>query len=81
MIEVFGAVHVPRLVLLLRPPVPLVGTEGVQMVVDPGPDSLPHISVGDDSLVSPHYQQDVDEDYLVAPIIFHPSTHSDHCRA
>ena len=50
------------------------------MVVDPGPDGFPHIGVRDDSLVSPHYQQDVDEDDLVAPVIFHPETHSHHFK-
>ena len=89
-IEVFRAVHVHRLVIPLRPPVPLVRTaesinliyrlsvwlspEGVKMVVDPGPDSFPHVGVRDDSLVSPHYQEDVDKDDLVAPVIFNPET-------
>ena len=44
------------------------------MVVDPGPDSFPHVGVRDDSLVSPHYQEDVDKDDLVAPVIFNPET-------
>ena len=44
------------------------------MVVDPSSDSFPHIRVQDDSLVSPDYQEDVDEDDLIAPVVFHPST-------
>ena len=71
-VEIFRTVHVHRFVIPLKSPVPLVGTEGVQMVVDPGPDSFPHLGVRDDPLVSPNYQQDVDEDDLVAPVIFHP---------
>ena len=95
MIEVFRAVHVHGFVLLLWPPVPLVGTEErlnltyidpqsgrsperVQMIVDPGPDGFPHVRVRDDSLVCPDYQEDVDEDDLVAPVIFNPETQSDH---
>ena len=47
------------------------------MVVDPGPDGFPHLGVRDDSLVSPNYQQDVEEDDLVAPVIFHPEIQMD----
>ena len=43
------------------------------MVVDAGPDGFPHIRVHDDSLVSADYEEDVDEDDLVAPVIFYPA--------
>ena len=50
------------------------------MIVDPSPDSFPHIRVQDYSLVSPNYQEDVDKDDLIAPVVFHPSTQSHHYK-
>ena len=52
----------------------VVSPEGVEVVVDAGPDGFPHIRVHDDSLVSADYEEDVDEDDLVAPVIFYPAT-------
>ena len=44
------------------------------MVVVLGPDVYPHLGVRDVSSVRPNHQEIVDEDDLVAPIIFHPAS-------
>ena len=75
-VEISGPVHRPRLVLPVRAPVPLVGAEGLQVIVDCLPDGLPDTPVVDQPLVRPDNEEDVDKNDLVTPVLLNPAAQS-----
>ena len=71
-IKVFPAIKSFRLVILIWSPVPLGGTEGVQMILDAGGYSILHPMAGDDPLVCGGHHDDVDQDDLLTPVVPFP---------
>ena len=71
-VKVFPAIKSLGLVILIRSPVPLGGTEGVQMILNVGGYSILHPMAGDDPLVCGGHHDDVDQDDLLTPVVPFP---------